>query len=81
VSEASAPIYVIRHARARERDRWPGDDRSRPLTKEGRRKAEALAALLRGAPIARIVCSPYRRCVETVAPLARRCGVPVETSM
>ena len=37
--------------------------------------------MLQGAPITRIVSSPYRRCLETIAPLARRCGVPVETSM
>jgi 8-oxo-dGTP diphosphatase len=80
LSDTPASIYVVRHARAQARDRWSGDDRRRPLTKSGRRRADALAALLLDSPIQRILSSPYRRCLETVAPLAQRRGVPVETS-
>lgn len=50
------------------------------MTPRGQRQAEALAAALEHAPIRQILSSPYLRCHETVAPLARRLGLPVETS-
>jgi broad specificity phosphatase PhoE len=80
VVETPVTIYLIRHARAGDALRWRGDDRKRPLTPRGQRQAEALAAALEHAPIRRIVSSPYLRCHETVAPLARRLGLPIETS-
>ena len=36
-------IFVVRHAKAGSRDSWDGDDLLRPLTKAGRRQAEAVA--------------------------------------
>jgi broad specificity phosphatase PhoE len=33
---------------------------------------------LRDEPIARVVSSPYTRCIESVAPLAKSRGLPVE---
>jgi 8-oxo-dGTP diphosphatase len=63
-------ILLVRHARAGSRHTWDGDDVARPLTKPGRRQAEALVPLLEPYPLARIVSSPYRRCVQTVRPLA-----------
>ncbi len=38
----------------------------------------ALAAALAGEPIARVVSSPARRCLDTVGPLAERLGLEVE---
>lgn len=84
MAPVSAPedlIYLVRHARAGDRESWRGDDRLRPLTKGGRRQAEALVELLQEAPITSILSSPYQRCLETVAPVARYRGIPVETSV
>lgn len=64
-------FYVVRHAKAGDREDWPGDDRLRPLTKKGRKQAEQLATLLQGRRIAAVYSSPYVRCVQTVEPLAR----------
>ncbi|HYM51581.1 MAG TPA: phosphoglycerate mutase family protein [Candidatus Limnocylindrales bacterium] len=71
-------IYLVRHAKAGERDEWDGDDRLRPLSMAGLAQAERIADSLASYPIRRIISSPYRRCVETVAPLARRLRLRVE---
>lgn len=70
--------YLIRHAHAGDRDSWEGDDRLRPLTEKGRGQARGLARTLADADIARVVSSPYLRCVQTVEPLAGAEGLPVE---
>jgi broad specificity phosphatase PhoE len=70
--------YVVRHAKAGDREEWQGDDRLRPLTKSGRQQAEALAELLKNEPIDRILSSPYVRCLQTVEPLAARRKLPIE---
>ena len=71
-------VFVVRHAKAGDRDAWEGDDRLRPLTKSGRRQAEGLVELLKDRPIDRILSSPYVRCVETVEPLAKARHLTVE---
>jgi len=71
-------IYLIRHAHAGARAAWPGPDADRPLSARGHREAGGIAALLAGRPVTRIVCSPRRRCLETVAPLAAARGLAVE---
>ena len=80
VGELAATVYLIRHGKAGNPERWHGDDRERPLTRSGRRQAEALSVQFQHHHIARILSSPYRRCLETVAPLARRLGLSVEGS-
>jgi 8-oxo-dGTP diphosphatase len=70
--------YVVRHAKAGDREEWQGDDRLRPLTKSGRQQAGALAEVLKNEPIDRILSSPYVRCLQTVEPLAARRKVPIE---
>lgn len=72
-------VYLIRHAAAGERAKWKGPDADRPLSKKGRRQADALVDLLAGKGIGRIVSSPFLRCVQTVDPLAARLGLTVET--
>jgi 8-oxo-dGTP diphosphatase len=67
---AEARVYLVRHAKAGDRSRWTEADELRPLSKKGRRQAEALVFLMRDRPIARIVSSPHVRCVQTVRPLA-----------
>jgi len=72
------PAYVVRHAKAGDRAEWSGDDRMRPLTKSGRHQADALADMLEGEPIDKILSSGYLRCVQTVEPLGIRRKLPVE---
>jgi phosphohistidine phosphatase SixA len=70
--------YLVRHAKAGDREAWEGDDTLRPLSKPGRRQAEGLVGLLQPAGIRRLVSSPAVRCVETLEPLGRALGVQVE---
>jgi broad specificity phosphatase PhoE len=73
-------VYLVRHARAGSRGRWKGDDTLRPLSKIGKAQAHGISKLLAHEPIDMIVSSPFTRCVGTVAPLAEKLGVEIETS-
>ena len=73
-------LYLVRHAKAGDRQHWEGKDHLRPLSKRGRQQADALADALADDGITRIVTSPFVRCRETVEPLARRLGIEMETS-
>jgi 8-oxo-dGTP diphosphatase len=63
---------------AGDRTKWRGNDRERPITKKGRRQADAIAKSLEKAGIERIVSSPYKRCIQSVKPLAKAIGAKVE---
>jgi 8-oxo-dGTP diphosphatase len=71
-------VFVVRHAKAGSRRRFDGDDRLRPLSRNGRAQAQGLVELLGHKGITRIVSSPYVRCIQTVEPLAERLGLEVE---
>jgi 8-oxo-dGTP diphosphatase len=71
-------VFVVRHAKAGDREAWEGDDRLRPLSKSGWQQARALPDLLEDARITRILSSPYLRCLQTVEPLAERVRIKVE---
>lgn len=73
-------VYLVRHAKAGRRASWSGDDALRPLTKAGRKQAEALADTFAELPPARLLSSPYLRCMETLQPTADRSGVKLEPS-
>ncbi|MGZ8600357.1 MAG: NUDIX hydrolase [Actinomycetota bacterium] len=75
-----ATAYLVRHGKSGARSAWTEDDRLRPLSKAGRRQADALVTAFRGLDVERVVSSPYVRCVQTVRPLALDRGLPVETS-
>ena len=64
-------FYVVRHAKGGSRGHWSGDDRLRPLSKKGFRQAATFVEILEPFPITGITSSPFRRCVQTVEPLAR----------
>ena len=72
------PLLLVRHARAGERSEWQGDDRERPLDRTGIAQAQELVALLESLPVTAVYSSPYRRCVETVEPLASSRTLPIE---
>ncbi|HQZ34327.1 MAG TPA: phosphoglycerate mutase family protein [Ilumatobacteraceae bacterium] len=63
-------LYLVRHAKAGDRAAWKGDDRLRPLSKEGRRQADSLARRLARLTTGDLVSSPYERCLQTVQPLS-----------
>ncbi len=73
-----APLALVRHAKAGDREAWSEDDRLRPLSKKGRRQAEGLVELFDGRGVDRIISSPHVRCVQTVRPLALSRHLPVE---
>lgn len=66
-------LLLVRHAHAD----WVPDER-RPLSERGRRQAGAVARLLIPRRPEAIYSSPYRRSLETVAPLADALGLAVE---
>ena len=71
-------IYLVRHAKAGERDAWPDDDELRPLSGRGHLQARGLLEVLTDASFDRILSSPYVRCMETVVPLAAARGIAIE---
>ena len=76
----TTPVYLVRHAKAGNRLRWTDPDHVRPLTKPGRRQADALVALYAEQPFSRLLSSPYVRCVQTLEPLAEARGLALETA-
>jgi broad specificity phosphatase PhoE len=70
--------FFVRHAKAGSRRRFEGDDTLRPLSRNGRPQAEAIKDLLAHRDIARVLTSPFTRCIQTVEPLAEQLGLEVE---
>ena len=69
-------LILVRHGRPNEIDSaMPGDP---SLNEDGWRQARAVARLLAGEGITRIVASPMRRALETAQPLADRVGLAVD---
>jgi len=66
-------IFLIRHAQSHPRASVP--DAQWPLSDLGRLQAQALAPLLAPLEIEEVISSPYRRCLDTVAPFVGRQGV------
>jgi 8-oxo-dGTP diphosphatase len=73
-------LYVVRHGKAGSRSAWTEPDDLRPLTKAGKRQAQAIADMLADEGIERILTSPYVRCRQSVEPLAERLRLPVDLS-
>jgi 8-oxo-dGTP diphosphatase len=72
-------LFVVRHVKAGDRTKWKGPDHERPASKAGRQQADALADRLEHEDVSRLISSPSVRCVESLEPLAKRIGIPVET--
>jgi 8-oxo-(d)GTP phosphatase len=72
-------MLLLRHAWAGHKETWVGDDdRDRPLDERGRAQAEELVERLAPYTIEAIYTSPYRRCVQTVEPLAAALDLAIE---
>ena len=63
-------LIVLRHAKAKPRDGWKGDDLDRPLNDTGRAQAAELTPILAAYGVRRVVSSPAVRCTQTVEPFA-----------
>jgi 8-oxo-(d)GTP phosphatase len=68
IGGGTTPLVVLRHADARSRKQWKGDDRERTLTEKGERQAEQLPPTLASYGVERLVSSSSRRCWTTLAP-------------
>lgn len=72
-------MLLVRHAHARSRKDWSGDDRRRPLSAQGLRQADGLVAVVhRLGPPGRVFSSPFLRCTQTMEPLCQSLGVDLE---
>ncbi|HEU0288121.1 MAG TPA: NUDIX hydrolase [Nocardioidaceae bacterium] len=63
-------LVILRHAAARSRTHWKGDDRRRTLTAKGMRQAHRLVPLLAAYGVGEIVSSDSARCVHSIEPYA-----------
>jgi len=71
-------VLLVRHRHAGAKRQWHGDDSFRPLDPLGLAQAAALVPLLTPFLPARILSSPFLRCVQTVTPLGDALGIPIE---
>ena len=78
VAAVTSTVLLVRHAAAASRRDWTGDDGDRPLTERGEQQAVGLIGQLADHPVARVLSSPARRCVDTVVPLAAVRGRTIE---
>jgi 8-oxo-dGTP diphosphatase len=78
VARVDGLVVLLRHAHAGDREAWDGDDGDRPLDDSGWAEAQALATLLAVYEPTRIISARPRRCVQTVEPLAKLTGLPIE---
>jgi 8-oxo-(d)GTP phosphatase len=72
-------FVLVRHARARRRRAWSGDDEARPLTKAGERRARQIVPLIAAFGVTHAASSPSKRCVDTVAPYAKAAKLKIKT--
>jgi 8-oxo-dGTP pyrophosphatase MutT (NUDIX family)/phosphohistidine phosphatase SixA len=76
----SEPLVVLRHAKARARQKWAKDDRLRPLGKVGRLQAEQLVPVLSAYGVTRVLSSSSTRCWSTVSPFADVLGLDLKVT-
>jgi 8-oxo-dGTP diphosphatase len=71
-------LFLVRHGEAGHRGRARGSDLVRPLTPAGLAQSRALVSRFRGVGLARLVSSPFLRCIQTLEPLAEDRGLAIE---
>ena len=71
-------LYLVRHAHAGSRGHASGPDHARELDERGWRQAQGISDELASRKITRLISSPFRRCVQTLEPLAGKLGLEVE---
>ena len=70
-------LVLVRHGHAGTKEGWDGDDRLRPLDARGRRQAEHLVEVVVPMAPARLLSSPYIRCLQTMELIAAKTGLVV----
>src|SRR5690349_9739383 len=65
-------VLLVRHAAA------TGQASDAPLSEKGEQQAEALADLLSVRKVERVICSPFLRAIQSVAPYCQRQSLEVE---
>ena len=70
-------LYVVRHADAGTRGISDGPDELRELTERGRRQAIGVRDQLADVGATRLLASPFRRCMDTLQPLAEHLDIKV----
>ncbi len=74
----TAPLLIVRHAKAMLRSNWSKRDQARPLDERGRRQSTLLMPLLEAYGVQRLVSSTSVRCVKTLQPYAKAHRLEVE---
>lgn len=69
-------VYFVRHAQPEHA--WE-DDRTRPLTEEGKRDCAIVLEFLKDKKIDKFYCSPYKRSMDTIADAATFFGKEIIT--
>lgn len=76
-------LVLVRHAKAVSRATWGygiNSELTRPLVMgRGQAQARDVAALLSAYGVGQLVSSPWRRCVDTLAPYAHGCGLDLRS--
>ncbi|MEL5955101.1 histidine phosphatase family protein [Streptomyces sp. CLV115] len=72
-------VDLVPHTQSVPREGWTGEESARPLSPQGVSQAGSLTAVMRDS-IDAICSSPAKRCVQTVEPLARSCGLSIVTA-
>ena len=70
-------VLIVRHGTAGVKSRYSGDDRGRPLDKNGRAQAESLVGQLMAFGATDVYAADRAGCAQTVEPLAQELGVPI----
>ena len=73
-------LILVRHGSAGHKLQSPAADRRRGLTRRGLHQADRLVEVLVPLKPTRILSSPLKRCLETVAPLVEATAIEVETN-
>ena len=71
-------LILVRHGKAESRKSWQGSEATRPITPLGSASSYALGRELACYAPNRIVSSPWKRCVETVATFAHDSSLYIE---
>ncbi len=71
---AQTHVYFVRHAQPLHSH---GEDRTRPLTPEGKQDAALVAEVLADQSIDAFYCSPYLRSLDTIRDAAAAFGLPI----
>jgi probable phosphoglycerate mutase len=78
ISTRSSRVLLLRHAETTAPDLFHGAESDVGLSERGLRQAESIAPILAREQPAAIISSPMRRAVETAAPIAQACGLPIQ---